>query len=144
MSEASKEVIRQAVARLEAIGESIKRQASESGEVVRHAVEEVKALETLMKVGASETFLGSSLMMVGVTQWPLSKSAMDEKYASPRSHDQRTAGRRISRRSQGCEKFGRSIQGDSASLQGGLAAQKPNDANAQLSDKVSYGRDKWR
>lgn len=83
MSEASKEVIRQAVARLEAIGESIKRQASESGEVVRHAVEEVKALETLMKVGASETFLGSSLMMVGVTQWPLSKSAMDEKYAPP-------------------------------------------------------------
>lgn len=75
MSDFVKAVIQQAEARLKSYEESIVRTADQGVAAVKHAREELRALEEATKLGASQSFLGASAMMVGVSEYPLSPSS---------------------------------------------------------------------
>lgn len=72
MNDFVKGVVQQTEGKLKAYEESIRRTADQGLEAVKRAREELKILEEATRVGASQSFLGAAMMLVGVSEYPVS------------------------------------------------------------------------
>jgi len=71
MSDLAKAVTADAVQKLESLAEYAKTMAKQAGEIVDRAREQLVAATEASEIGASKTFLGASVMLVGVTEYPI-------------------------------------------------------------------------
>lgn len=71
MSDLAKAVTADAIQKLESLAEYVKSTAKQAADVVEKAKQELLMATEAAQLGASETFLGASVMMVGVMDYPL-------------------------------------------------------------------------
>lgn len=64
-------VVRDGVLKLDSLREAIERYAKEAGEVVERCKRELETVQQACDVGASKTFLGASVMLIGFSEYPL-------------------------------------------------------------------------
>lgn len=75
MSDLAKAVAKDAIQKLEALAEYVKTSSKQALEVVERAKQELSAAEEATRIGSSQTFLGASVMMVGLTEYPIGENS---------------------------------------------------------------------
>lgn len=71
MSDLAKAVAKDAILKLESLVEYVKTSAKQAVEIVERAKQELSAAEEATRIGSSETFLGASVMLVGLSEYPI-------------------------------------------------------------------------